>query len=254
MMKKSDVRIVGVIPSRYGSTRFPGKPLVQIHGKPLIVRVVEQARKAEILDKVIVATDDDRIADTVRAIGCDVAMTSPDCATGSDRIAEAIGDDPWDIIINIQGDEPFIDPRVIDAVGRALAEDPECGVATAMTPIRSLEDFQSPHVVKAVSDPQGRAVYFSRSPIPSPARLSDQDIKAPDFKWGMKHLGLYAYRRDILLAYTKWPQTPLEKRECLEQLRLLERGIKIRLVEVEHDSIGVDTPEELKRLEMMPLS
>lgn len=247
------MRIVGVIPSRYGSTRFPGKPLVEIHGKALIVRVVEQARKASVLERVIVATDDDRIAAVVRAAGCDVALTSPDCPTGSDRIAEAIEDEPWDIIVNIQGDEPYIDPRVIDAVGRALVEDPECGVATAITPIHSLEDFQSPHVVKAVSDPMGRALYFSRSPIPSPARLADADIKAPDFKWGMKHLGLYAYRREVLLAYTKWPQTPLEKRESLEQLRLMERGIKIRLVEVAHDSIGVDTPEDLKRLEMLSL-
>jgi 3-deoxy-manno-octulosonate cytidylyltransferase (CMP-KDO synthetase) len=156
------------------------------------------------------------------------------------------------VIVNIQGDEPYIDPAVIDTVATALIESPDCGVATAMVAVRNLEDFQSPHVVKAVADPDGRALYFSRSPIPSSARLTDEQIRAPGFSWGMKHLGLYAFRREVLLAFTQWPQTPLEKRESREQLRLMEHGVRSRLAEVEHDSIGVDTPEELRQLELTP--
>lgn len=243
------MKIAGVIPARYASKRFPGKALVQLHGKPLIVHVVERARMATCLDALVVATDDERIADAVRAIGADVAMTSPECQTGSDRVAEVARGEAWDIVVNIQGDEPYIDPGVIDAVAGALAESQDCGVGTAMVAIRNQEDFLSPHVVKVVCDPRGRAMYFSRSPIPSPARLSAAEIGEPGFCWGMKHLGLYAYRKWTLMDFTRREQTPIEKRECLEQLRLMEHGVGIRVVEVQHDSIGVDTPEELMRLE-----
>ncbi len=244
------MKIAAVIPARYASVRFPGKALALLHGKPIVLRCVEQVKQCRCMDEVIVATDDERIARVVREAGHAVAMTSPDCATGSDRVAEVVrarGND-WDIIVNVQGDEPYIDPGVVDSVARALAESPDCGVATAMVRFKTKEDFLSPHNVKAVAAPDGRALYFSRSPIPSIARLTDAEIEAPDFCWGHKHLGLYAYRRETLLEYTQWPQTPLEKRERLEQLRLMERGVGIKLVEVAHDSIGVDTPEELEQL------
>ena len=243
------MKVVGVIPSRYASVRYPGKALALLRGKPLILHVVDQVRRATSLDEVIVATDDDRIADAVRSAHCQVAMTSSECPTGSDRVAEAVRGRDWDIVVNIQGDEPDVDPRVIDRVVEALIESPDCGVGTAMVPIRDRESFFSPHNVKAICDPQGRAIYFSRSPLPSPERLSEDEIDEPGFCWGMKHLGLYAYRLAVLLEFTQWAQTPLEKREQLEQLRLLEHGIKIRIVEVEHDSIGVDTPEELAQAE-----
>lgn len=242
------MRTIGVIPSRYASTRYPGKPLALIQGKPLILHVVDQARKARLLDRVLVATDDERIAEVVRSAGCDVALTSPDCPTGSDRVAEAIGGEDWDIVVNIQGDEPKVDPAVIDRTTQGLIDAPRCGVGTAMVPIRRKEDFLSPHVVKVVCDPEGRALYFSRSPIPSPDRLAPQASEAADFVWGMKHLGLYAFRREVLVDFVRWEQTPLERRECLEQLRLMEHGVGIRVVQVEHDSIGVDTPEELEAL------
>lgn len=245
------MKIVGIIPSRFASTRFPGKALALLHGKPLILHVVEQVRQARSLGRVIVATDDERIAQVVREAGCEVAMTSPDCATGSDRIAEVARGQDWDIVVNIQGDEPKVDPGVIDAVAEGLLASPDCGVSTAMVKIASQEDFISPHVVKAVAAPDGQAIYFSRSPIPSSVRLTPEELAAPDFHWGMKHLGLYAYRLPVLFQFTRWAQTPLEKRERLEQLRLLENGVKIRLVEVEHDSIGVDTPEELEQLDRL---
>lgn len=242
------MKVVGVIPSRYASSRFPGKPLALIQGRPLILHVVDQVRRAKSLNHMLVATDDERIASVVREAGGEVVMTTSDCPTGSDRIAQAIGDAPYDIVVNIQGDEPKVDPGVIDATVEALLASPDCGVSTAMVPIRVKDDFLSPHVVKVVCDKNGRALYFSRSPIPSPARLSPPVANVPDFVWGMKHLGLYAFRKQILMDFVTWPQTPIEQRECLEQLRLMENGISIRVVEVVHDSIGVDTPEELAQL------
>lgn len=243
------MKIVGVIPARWASKRFPGKALVQLHGKPLVVHCVERAREVPSLDRVICATDDDRIAEVVRATGCEVVMTSPECNTGGDRVAEVVRDMDVDVVVNIQGDEPYIHPGVIDAVVRGLVDAPDCGVGTARVALKDQEDFLSPHVVKVVCDPRGRALYFSRSPIPSPARLTDEMMREPGFRWGFKHLGLYAYRRQVLMDFTRWPQTPLERRESLEQLRLMEHGVAIRVVEVEHDSIGVDTPEEWMMLE-----
>jgi 3-deoxy-manno-octulosonate cytidylyltransferase (CMP-KDO synthetase) len=242
------MKVVGVIPSRYGSTRFPGKPLALIQGRPLIAHVVDRVREARSLDRFLVATDDERIARAVREAGGEVAMTSSSCPTGSDRVAEAVGEGGWDIIVNIQGDEPNVDPSVIDRTVEALVESPDCGVATAMVALYNKEDFLSPSNVKVVCDGRGRALYFSRSPIPSLARLDEAATRAASFVWGMKHLGLYAYRKEVLMQFVRWPQTPLEKRECLEQLRLMEHGVAIRVVEVQHDSIGVDTPEELEQL------
>lgn len=244
------MKVVGVIPARYASTRFPGKALVALHGKPLIQHVVERVKGASRLDEVVVATDDERIAEAVQNLGVMTELTSADHPTGSDRVAEVVERHPdWDIVINIQGDEPYIDSGVINDLADALIDSPDFDVSTAMVRIRSQEDFLSPHVVKAIVGPEGRALYFTRSPAPSSARLEPTAFQDKDFIWGMKHLGIYGYRRDTLLQFTRLAQTPLENREKLEQLRLLENGVQIKVIEVQHDSIGVDTPEELRRLE-----
>lgn len=241
--------ILGVIPARYGSTRFPGKLLAPLQGRPLILHTIDAARTARRLTDLVVATDDERIAEAVRPSGVDVCITSPDCPSGSDRAAEVIRNRAADVIVNLQGDEPKLEGEVIDAVVDALLESDVWGVATPVVAIRNEKDFTSPHVVKAVKTPGGAALYFSRAPIPSKTRMTPADGESPGFIWGWKHLGLYAFRREALVAFTSWTPTPLEQREHLEQLRLLENGIKIRIVEVEKDSIGVDTPEELAELD-----
>jgi 3-deoxy-manno-octulosonate cytidylyltransferase (CMP-KDO synthetase) len=244
------LQIAGVIPARYASTRFPGKPLAPLaDGRPMIVHVCERAAQARRLNAFWVATDDARIFDAVTAAGFEARMTPETCRNGSDRIAASLREnEPWDILVNIQGDEPRISPDVIDAVAAALADNPDCGVSTAAVPIERREDFESPHVVKVVLTPRGQALYFSRAPLPSAARLKAEATEAPGFTWGLKHLGLYAYRRPLLLEYSTWEPTPLETRECLEQLRFLEHGIGIQVAVARHDSIGVDTPEELEAL------
>lgn len=244
------LHIAGVIPARYASTRFPGKPLAPLaDGRPMIVHVCERAAETTRLEAFWVATDDERIFDAVVAAGFEARMTPVDCVNGSDRIARSLQpDETWDILVNIQGDEPRISPGVIDAVAAALADNPACGVSTAAVPIPRREDFESPHVVKVVLTPRGQALYFSRAPLPSAARLGAAASQAPGFVWGLKHLGLYAYRRELLMQYSSWEPTPLELRESLEQLRFLERGIGIQVAVVEHDSIGVDTPEDLEAL------
>lgn len=242
-------RIAAVIPARYGSSRFPGKPLALLWGRQMIVHVCERVKASRLIDHLWVATDDERIAAAVTAAGYEARMTPPDCASGSDRIIASLqSGENWDILVNVQGDEPTIDPKVIDAVIEALLASPDSGVATAVVPIRDRADFESPHVVKAVVAPSGRALYFSRSPLPSPARLDPKDFESPNFIWGLKHLGLYAYRAEVLEEFANWAPTPLEQREKLEQLRLMEHAIAIQAAIVEHDSIGVDTPEELARL------
>ncbi|MBN1867150.1 3-deoxy-manno-octulosonate cytidylyltransferase [Candidatus Sumerlaeota bacterium] len=243
---------LAVIPARYGSVRFPGKPLVELAGKPLVVHVVDRAREARTVDDAIVATDDERILRAVEAHGGRAVMTSPDCPTGTDRIAEAVAQFPEaDAIVNVQGDEPLMPPDAIDRAVDALRADPDCAVSTAMIRIAREEDFLSPHVVKVVCDPSGRALYFSRSPIPNLSRIAEKSedgqsaIRNPQSAV-FKHFGLYVYRREALLEFVKMPQTPLEKIEKLEQLRFLENGMTIRVVETTRDSIGVDTPEDLE--------
>lgn len=233
---------IAVIPARYGSTRFPGKPLADLCGKPLVVRVVERAKEARRVDAVIVATDDERIARAVEAHGGRAVMTSPDCPSGGDRIAEVVAKMPEaELVVNVQGDEPLMPPEVIDRAIAALEDDPECAVSTAMIRIESEEDFLSPHVVKVVCDARGRALYFSRSPIPNLTRVA-----APPF-FGYKHFGLYVYRREALLRFVALEPGALERIEKLEQLRFLENGMPIRVIETERDSVGVDTPEDLER-------
>ena len=240
------MNILGIIPARYASTRFPGKPLALIAGKPLIQHVVEQCQKAKSLSEVIVATDDTRIFEVAQDF-CRVEMTSPDHPSGSDRIAEIAERNSCDAIINIQGDEPLIDPSVIDAVASALAENE---MSTAATPIRDAAEYDNPNVVKVVVNLAGRALYFSRRTIPylreAANRPVSEQLAAFPF---LKHLGIYGYRRETLLKLVKFPVSPLESVEKLEQLRALENGIQIAVVKVDYDSVGVDLPEDVERVE-----
>ena len=240
------MKIIGIIPARYGSTRFPGKPLAIIAGKPLIQRVVEQCRKAKSLSEIIVATDDGRIADAVKNF-CRVEMTSPAHPSGSDRIAEVVGNISCDAVVNIQGDEPLIEPSVIDAVAGALAQNE---MSTAATRIKKPAELDNPNVVKVVVNAAGRALYFSRRTIPylreAASGSTSEQLAAFAF---LKHLGIYGYRRGMLLQLVKFPVSPLEAAEKLEQLRALENGIPIAVVQVAYDSVGVDAPEDVEWVE-----
>lgn len=233
--------VVGVIPARYASTRFPGKPLADLGRKPLIQWTWEAAKRCSTLDRVIVATDDARIAAAVRAFGGDVAMTRADHPSGTDRLAEVARALDADIIVNIQGDEPFLKPETVDAIVRPLLEDPTLEMSTACVLATDADDVNDPNVVKAVVDSNGNALYFSRLPIPY---LRDAH-KGPVTR--RLHLGLYAYRRDFLLQFASWPPTPLEQAESLEQLRALEHGAPVRVVDVPERALGVDTPADLER-------
>jgi 3-deoxy-manno-octulosonate cytidylyltransferase (CMP-KDO synthetase) len=240
------VKVLGIIPARYASTRFPGKPLALIAGKTLIQRVVGQCRKAKSLSEVIVATDDARIADVAKKF-CRVEMTRDDHPSGSDRIAEVASRCPCDAVVNIQGDEPLIDPAVVNAVAGALAA---AEMSTAATPVKNTADYENPNVVKVVVNAAGRALYFSRRTIPylrgAASRSVSEQLAAFPF---LKHLGIYGYRRETLLRLVQFPVSPLEAAEKLEQLRALENGIPIAVVKVDYDSVGVDMPEDVKRVE-----
>ena len=240
------VKILGIIPARFASTRFPGKPLALVAGKPLIQHVVEQCQKADSLSEIVVATDDKRIANTAKKF-CRVEMTRADHPSGSDRIAEVAARIPCDAVVNIQGDEPLIDPNVIDAVARALAQNE---MSTAATAIKNFSEYDNPNVVKVVVNAAGRALYFSRRTIPylreAASRPVPEQLAAFPF---LKHLGIYGYRRETLLRLVKFPVSPLENAEKLEQLRALENGIGIAVVKVDYDSVGVDLPEDVARVE-----
>ena len=242
------MRILGIIPARFASSRFPGKPLHLIAGKPLIQHVVERCQGARSLAEIIVATDDARIAEVARKF-CRVEMTAENHPRGTDRIAEVIGRCPCDAAVNIQGDEPLMDPVVIDSVAQALTATP---MSTAATPIRELGDYDNPNVVKVVVNAFGRALYFSRRTIPfvrdAASRPVAEQLAAFPF---LKHLGIYGYRRETLLSLVKFPVSPLEAAEKLEQLRALENGIDIAVVRVDYESIGVDVPEDVLRVEKL---
>ena len=242
----SDPAVVVVIPARYASSRLPGKPLVQLAGKPMVQRVYERAKLAQTVTRVVVATDDQRIVDAVKAIGGEARMTRPDHRTGTERIAEVAAHEPGDVFVNVQGDEPLIDPAAIDAAVGALLEDPVAQIATVATPIRQAADIMDPNVVKTVLDFEGNALYFSRAPIPW---VRDTQQKIHVKYW--KHLGLYVFQRDALLEYPTLPHGELEKIEQLEQLRWLENGWKMRVAEVAHDSVSVDVPEDVARVEKL---
>ena len=240
------MKTLGIIPSRYGSSRFPGKPLHLLCGKPLVAWVVEAVKKAKTLDDVIVATDDDRIVAAVEAHGGRAVMTPSELPSGTDRIACAAGDfADDDILVNIQGDEPLISPDLIDALVGRMKEGTKWDMATAVTPLKSLDDLNAKTVVKVVLDRDDGALYFSRAPIPC-----DRDHE-PDIAGGLwvRHLGIYAYRGAFLKKYIAEPPCDLEKTEKLEQLRALWMGAKIAVIRTADEGVGVDTPEDAVRIE-----
>ena len=245
-MSAEEPRVVVVIPARYASTRLPGKPLVSLAGKPMVQRVYERARQAQTVHQVLVATDDQRIIDAVRAFGGEARMTRSDHRTGTERIAEVAAHEDGDVFVNVQGDEPLVDPAAIDAAVAALLEEPAAQIATVATAIRHAGDIMDPNVVKTVLDFDGNGLYFSRAPIPW---IRDTPQKIHVKYW--KHLGLYVFQRDALLEYPTLPQGELEKIEQLEQLRWLENGWKIRVAEVQHDAVSVDVPEDVARVEKL---
>jgi 3-deoxy-manno-octulosonate cytidylyltransferase (CMP-KDO synthetase) len=243
-MIKSNVprRILGVVPARFASSRFPGKVLATLAGRPVLQHVFERACQARYLTNVIIATDDDRVASAARRFGAPVRMTRADHPSGTDRAAEVASADSAELIVNIQGDEPLIDPAAIDAAVLGLLDDPEIPMATLKKKIERPEEAASPNVVKVVSDRADNAIYFSRFPIPFV-----RDQRPPGLEH-FKHIGLYVYRREFLLEYPRLPIGPLERAERLEQLRAIENGFRIRVIETDYDSLGVDTPEDLERV------
>jgi len=236
---------IAIIPARWASTRFPGKPLALLAGKPLVQHVWERCSAAEKISRVIVATDDMRIAEAAFDFGAEVAVTSPKHPTGSDRLAEVAARlTGAACIINVQGDEPMIDSRLVDRLVDEMEKHPRAQMVTAATPFADLAAAGNPNNVKVVADRLGQALYFSRSLIPFDRDGTSQAMP-------LHHLGIYGYRRKFLLQFVKWKPTPLEHAEKLEQLRALEMGAKIRLILTEHRSIGVDTPEDLAAAEQL---
>lgn len=248
------MKIVGIIPARYASTRLPGKPLATILDKPMIEWVYRSVKKSRLIEQIIVATDDQRVFDEVKRFGGEVVMTPLDIQTGSDRIAYVARQLPLaDIIVNVQGDEPFVSGALIDDAIMPLLVDPKLQVSTLVKKISNQDELYNASTVKVVFDNFSNAIYFSRSPIPYARDLIsiESEISAGKF---FKHIGLYVFRKDFLLYYTKLPQSSLEKAEKLEQLRILENGYKIRVVETDFESISVDTPEDLYRARTYALS
>lgn len=254
------MRVVGVIPARYASSRFPGKPLAILRGRPMIQHVYERARRSDTLARVVVATDDSRIRDAVVAFGGEVQLTGLHHPSGTDRVAEVAASLSCEVVVNIQGDEPLIEAAMIDEAVSPFFVEPELVMGTVCRRLENEEEWQSPHVVKVVRDNRGFALYFSRAPIPygrvegREGRVEGKGGSGPQLStlssqpvW-YKHIGLYVYRRDFLLKLASLVPTPLEETEQLEQLRALEYGYPIKVVETKYDSIGVDTPEDLERI------
>jgi 3-deoxy-manno-octulosonate cytidylyltransferase (CMP-KDO synthetase) len=252
--------IIAIIPARLASTRLAGKLLLEIDGKPLILHTLEQAKKARNIERVIVAADDEKILNVVRHSGNEVVLTSVNHQSGSDRIAEVAGNLPENsIIVNVQGDEPLISPDTIDAAVEAILKDENADIATTCEKIETYQDVLNPNIVKVVTDENDYAIYFSRSPIPFPrdavnkfgsietALQNDSQL----ISLYRKHTGLYVYRREYLLKFTKLNQTRLEKTEMLEQLRALENGAKIKVVETKKSSVGIDTREDFERVKVI---
>ena len=253
------MKTIAIIPARYRSTRLPGKPLIEIKGKPLIQYVYERV-KASSVQQVIVATDDERIVAAVKGFGGKAVLTSPHHRSGTERVAEVTADMDVDIVVNVQGDEPLIQAEDIDKAMAPFSHDPSMRVTTLITPLTNGADLYNPHVVKVVVDHDGFALYFSRSPIPYPRDTLQKAGDAPlkkieiikqldkkEIKGSWQHIGLYAFRRDFLLELTALPPSFLEKQEGLEQLRILENGYKIKTVVCSSPSIGIDTPEDVEQ-------
>lgn len=237
------MRIIGIIPARYASTRLKGKVLADINGKPMIQHVWERARKSSLLDDLMIASDSELVVEKAKAFGAKAVLTAAYHPSGSDRVAEAVQSLDVDIVVNIQGDEPLIDPKVIDDLARALRDDKRCVMATTIKSLSREEDLKDPNVVKVVVDQNQNALYFSRSPIPY-----DRDGIGWERVQYYQHLGIYVYRKDFLLTFIKLPKSRLEKIEQLEQLRVLEAGYKIKTVLTDMETIGVDTEADLIRV------
>ena len=242
--------IVGVIPARYASSRLPGKPLLDIGGKPMIQWVVEGVSRASMLTRVLVATDDERVRACVEDFGGEVMMTPEDLPSGTDRVAYVARELDGEIVVNVQGDEPFIEPRAVDTLVALLMEDASASMGTLVCPLRDREDLTNPTVAKVVVDGQGYALYFSRSPIPFLRDSESQDDWISNHGY-FKHVSVYGYRKDFLHRYAQHGTTPLEGAEKLEQLRALEMGCRIRVAETDYISFGVDTPEDLEKARLM---
>jgi 3-deoxy-manno-octulosonate cytidylyltransferase (CMP-KDO synthetase) len=238
--------VVIVIPARYGSTRLPGKPLVSLAGKPMIQRVYERAKLARRASQVIVATDDERIVKAVEGFGGEARMTRADHRTGTERVAEVAAHVAGDVFVNVQGDEPLLDPAAVDTAVDSLLEEPAAAISTVATPIKKAADIMDPNVVKTVLDFDGNALYFSRAPIPWV-----RDTASKTLVRHLKHLGLYVFQREPILEYPTLPQGDAERIEQLEQLRWMENGWKIRVAEVAHDAVSVDVPEDVARVEKL---
>lgn len=245
------MRVTAIIPARYASTRFPGKPLADINGKPMIQWVYEGTARSELVDRIVVATDDERILKAVQAFGGDAMITCDDHPTGTDRLAEVAAHLDTDLVVNVQGDEPLIDPRMIDLAVGPLLKDASIAMGTLKCRIDTVDEYLSPNVVKVVTDQEGFALYFSRAPVPHPRDYAG-DLEAHFSRLAaFKHIGLYVYRRDFLLSYPALSATPLEQLEKLEQLRALEHGVRIRVIETTLSSIGVDIPDDLVRVKKL---
>jgi 3-deoxy-manno-octulosonate cytidylyltransferase (CMP-KDO synthetase) len=246
---KENFMAIAVIPARYAATRLPGKPLVSLAGKPMIQRVWERASQATRITRVIIATDDERILQAAAAFGGEAVMTRSEHRSGTERVAEVavhvsgVGED---IFVNVQGDEPLVEPEAIDTLVEAIESEEGVSVATLMVAIAKPADIMDPNIVKVVLDFDGNALYFSRAPIPWV-----RDREGPVHAQHMKHLGLYAFRRDALLDFPTLPVGDLERIEQLEQLRWMENGYKIRVAETTHDSVSVDVPEDVTRVEQL---
>ena len=235
-------KILGIIPARWGASRFPGKPLHEICGKPLVQHVWERCQETSRLDATLIATDDDRIADAARGFGADVCMTAAEHPSGTDRIAEAAATRPDAThVINVQGDEPMISPALIDELATTLAENSKILMITAANPLKELKDREDSNIVKVVLDQRARALYFSRSPIPFQRQAEAADHPETPY---YRHKGIYGFTREFLLQFVRWEPSPLERAEHLEQLRALENGTDIHVVVTGDESIGVDTPEQ----------
>jgi len=252
---KKNIKISAVIPARYASTRFEGKPLADILGKPMIQYVYEGVRQSKLIDEVIVATDDQRILEAVKSFGGNAVITSPTHSTGTDRVAEVARKLKSEIIVNVQGDEPLIKGTIIDNAIRPLLTDDTVPMSTLITRIEEVKDWLNPHIVKVVVDQKNFALYFSRSPIPFPRDLNIGRLESHPFgtdrplpKKVFKHIGVYVFRRKFLLHFSKMKPTPLEKLEKLEQLRALENGYSIKVTPVDYEPICVDTPEDLQKV------
>ena len=243
-MNSSSANVLAIIPARFGSTRLPGKPLASIAGKPMIQHVVERVRRAELVKSILVATDDERIKKAVEGFGGQAILTRPDHRTGTDRVAEVAAHVNAELYVNIQGDEPLIDPGTVDSVLAAMLEDESVQIATPCTAITQPNEIMDPNIVKVARDFDGNGLYFSRAPIPWV-----RDTKIPIAARHWKHIGLYAFRRDTLLEFPTLPPGELEHIEQLEQLRWLENGFRIRVVETDYDAVSVDVPADIERVE-----